>query len=298
MPSLKGPLFAISQSTNPVLSNFSLPKLQRPPMLPIYPLPNLSGDALSHRTSPSFTSPVLSNTVRQHLPNLQGPHVPVGQHRYPVFHPPALPQVPVNVSSLLGQILSKPLPPMPNLPPFVSNGVSSHSSPFNKFSRPRLNIASKVIDVTLPSGNFKIEIPMKATKLVVKNSLKLGLSVSIDNRKLKLVLHRVDLSKEKRKLQRNAAAKRIRHRQQQLLFDQQRFEEEHRRQLEELEPVSPSDPFLVRSHFLSEMFPNEDVELPNCNLPLIFTNDLQVRLYYHLSLCYFLITKFFKFRFL
>jgi len=124
---------------------------------------------------------------------------------------------------------------------------------------------------------------MKATKLVVKNSLKLGLSVSIDNRKLKLVLHRVDLSKEKRKLQRNAAAKRIRHRQQQLLFDQQRFEEEHRRQLEELEPVSPSDPFLVRSHFLSEMFPNEDVELPNCNLPLIFTNDLQVRHYYHIT---------------
>ena len=115
---------------------------------------------------------------------------------------------------------------------------------------------------------------MSTTKLVVRSSNS-GLKVLVDNRKPKLVLLRVNVSKEKKKLSRNAAAKRFRHKQQ-FQLEQQRRDEKHRKQLEDLEPVLPEDPFFFGSHFLSEMFPTEHLELPEDNPDLHFANDFEV----------------------
>jgi hypothetical protein len=82
---------------------------------------------------------------------------------------------------------------------------------------------------------------------------------------------------EKKRLKRNAAARRVRHKlMQQEQHRNQDWVEEHRRQLEELEPVSRiSDPMQLGSHFLSEMFGLHELE-PSQDEPMPHQEPIQV----------------------
>ena len=148
--------------------------------------------------------------------------------------------------------------------------------PSAAYLRPWPAIPSKPVSISTSGGDLSVRVPVSSTKVTVK-STKFGVNIAINKREPKLILKPLDLALEKKRLKRNAAARRLRHKQ--MLLEQQKqeqeqqkkerdqdWEEEHRQQLEELEPVgkseSKSDPAKFGSHFLSGMFSSNEPEPP------------------------------------
>ena len=154
--------------------------------------------------------------------------------------------------------------------------LATTPQPSAAYLKPWPAIPSKPVSISTSGGDLSLRVPVSSKKVTVK-STKFGVNIAINKREPKLILKPLDLALEKKRLKRNATARRLRHKQ--ILQEQQKqqqtqekqtrdqdWEEEHQQQLEELEPVGKSEtksnPIKFGSHFLSGMFSSNEPEPP------------------------------------